>query len=150
MLGGVGVLLGSMLVKPLTTRYGTGTVLLWGQLASAIGWMLMPAIPAALFGSPTISAAVYGLAIFFVDFGATLFYIPYGALRQKVTPDPMLGRMIATMRFLTVAMAPIGSMIAGALGQQLGVRTALACVGVAAMLLTLATLFGSGLRQMKD
>jgi MFS family permease len=150
MLGGVGVLLGSVLVKWLTARLGIGTVLLSGQVASAIGWMMMPAIPAALFGSALASAAVYGLAVFFVDFGATLFYIPYGALRQKVTPDPLLGRMIATMRFLTVAMAPIGSMIAGALGQQFGVRTALACVGAAAMLLTLTAVFGSGLRRMKD
>jgi MFS family permease len=150
MLGGVGVLLGSVLVKPLTSRLGVGTVLLLGQIGSAIGWMLMPAIPAALFGSATATAAVYGLAIFFVDFGATLFYIPYGALRQKVTPDPMLGRMIATMRFLTVAMAPAGSIIAGALGQHFGVRNALACVGVAAIAMTLATLFGSGLRQVRD
>jgi hypothetical protein len=150
MLGGVGVLLGSVLVKPLTSRLGVGTVLLLGQIGSAIGWMLMPTIPSALFGSATASAAVYGLAMFFVDFGATLFYIPYGALRQKVTPDPMLGRMIATMRFLTVAMAPVGSIIAGALGQHFGVRSALACVGVAATVMTLATLFGSGLRQVKD
>lgn len=150
MLGGVGVLAGSVLVKPLTRRLGVGSVLMVGQAASALGWVLMPAIPAALFGSVTASAALYGLAMFFVDLGATLFFIPYGALRQKLTPDPMLGRMIATMRFLTVAMAPVGSMLAGVMGQQIGVRAALGWIGAASVALVLATLFGTRLRRIRD
>ncbi|GAB3471029.1 MFS transporter [Massilia terrae] len=149
MLGGVGVLAGSVLVKPLTARLGVGTVLMVGQAASAVGWVLMPAIPATLFGSAA-AATLYGIAMFFVDLGATLFFIPYGALRQKLTPDPMLGRMIATMRFLTVAMAPIGSMVAGVMGQQIGVRAALGWIGAASIALVLATLFGTGLRKVKD
>lgn len=150
MLGGVGVLAGSMLVKPLTRRLGVGSVLMVGQAASAIGWVLMPAIPVSLFGSEAATAALYGIAMFFVDLGATLFFIPYGALRQKLTPDAMLGRMIATMRFLTVAMAPIGSMVAGVMGQQIGVRAALGWIGAASIALVLATLFGTGLRHVKD
>lgn len=149
MLGGVGVLAGSLLVKPLTLRFGVGPVLLLGQVGSAIGWVLMPLIPAALWGSMTATAALYAVAMFWVDFGATLFYIPYGALRQKVTPDPMLGRMIATMRFLTVAMAPVGSMLAGVLGERFGVRTSLACVGVGALGLVLAASLGD-LRKVRD
>jgi MFS-type transporter involved in bile tolerance (Atg22 family) len=58
--------------------------------------------------------------------------------------------MIGTMRFLTVAMAPVGSMIAGVLGQQFGVRNALGCIGVAAFAQVLATLFASDLRKVKD
>jgi Na+/melibiose symporter-like transporter len=144
------VLAGSLLVKRSTERLGVGPILLAGLVASAIGWVLMPLIPATLFGSATGSVALYAIAMFWVDFGATLFYIPYGALRQKVTPDPMLGRMVATMRFLTVAMAPIGSMVAGVLGERLGVRAGLACVGVGALALVLATLFASGLSKVKD
>lgn len=150
MLGGVGVLAGSVLVKPLTRRLGVGSVLMVGQAASAVGWVLMPLIPPALFGSVSATAALYGVGMFFVDLGATLFFIPYGALRQKLTPDPMLGRMIATMRFLTVAMAPIGSMAAGLMGQQIGVRAALGWIGAASIALVLATLFGTRLRQIRD
>lgn len=150
MLGGVGVLAGSVLVKPLTRRLGVGSVLMVGQAASAVGWVLMPLIPPTLFGSVSATAALYGVGMFFVDLGATLFFIPYGALRQKLTPDPMLGRMIATMRFLTVAMAPIGSMAAGLMGQQIGVRAALGWIGAASIALVLATLFGTRLRQIRD
>ena len=34
--------------------------------------------------------------------------------RLAITPDRLLGRMTATMRFLTVAMAPFGSLVGGA------------------------------------
>jgi MFS family permease len=150
MLGGVGVLAGSVLVKPLARRFGTGAALLAGMVVSGAGFMLLPSIPPALFGSHFATAAAYAAVIFCIDCGATLFFIPYGALRQKVTPDAMLGRMIATMRFLTVAMAPVGAALAGVLGERFGVRNGLLCVGAGALALVLATAFGSGLRDVKD
>lgn len=150
MLGGVGVLAGSVLVKPVSTRFGTGAALLAGLVVSGAGFILLPTIQPALFGSAAATAAAYGCVMFCVDCGATLFFIPYGALRQKVTSDAMLGRMIATMRFLTVAMAPVGAAFAGALGERIGVRSALLCVGGGALVLVLATAFASGLRDVKD
>jgi Na+/melibiose symporter-like transporter len=113
MLGGVGVLAASVMIKPLTRRLGTGGALLAGIVASAIGFTMLPFIPANLLGSAIGTAVAYGFCMFWIDCGATLFYIPYGALRQRVTPDEMLGRMVATMRFATVAMAPTGSVLAG-------------------------------------
>jgi MFS family permease len=150
MLGGLGVLAGSLLVKPLTCRLGTGGSLLAGLVLSGCGFILVPAIQPAMFGSDAATVAAYGAVIFCLDCGATLFFIPYSALRQKVTPDAMLGRMIATMRFLTVAMAPAGAALAGALGERFGVRNGLLCVGAGALALVLATAFASGLRQVKD
>jgi MFS family permease len=150
MLGGAGVLAGSMLVKPLTLRLGTGGALLVGIVASAPGFVLLPVISPHLLGSATATATSYAICMFWIDCGATLFFIPYGALRQKVTPDAMLGRMVATMRFLTVAMAPIGSALAGAIGEQWGVRTALSVVGGAAVAVVLATTFLAKLGKVKD
>ena len=56
------------------------------------------------------------------DFGAVLYGINYLALRQAITPDRLLGRMTATMRFLTVAAAPLGSLAGGALATAIGLR----------------------------
>ena len=56
------------------------------------------------------------------DFGAILYGINYLALRQAITPDRLLGRMTATMRFLTVASAPLGSLVGGALATGIGLR----------------------------
>ena len=56
------------------------------------------------------------------DFGGVLCGINYLALRQAITPDRLLGRMTATMRFLTVAAAPLGSLAGGALATVIGLR----------------------------
>jgi MFS family permease len=150
MLGGAGVLAGSVMVKPLSRRLGTGAAIIAGLCASAIGFVLLPTIPPALFGSAAATAAAYGVAMFFLDCGATLFFITYSALRQRVTPDAMLGRMVATVRFLAVAMAPIGALTAGAVAERFSVRAGLACVAAGATMLVLVTVFAGGLHKMKD
>lgn len=149
-LGGFGVLASSMLVKPLTRRHGSGVTMLLGLAATTVTFMLQPAIPAALFGSALASAVAYGVLMFFLDCGVTLFFIPYLAMRQRVTPDEFLGRMISTMRFLTVATAPLGALAAGAIAEHFSVRIGLACVAACALALTLAMVLASPLRTVRS
>jgi MFS family permease len=149
MLGGVGVLASSVLLKPFTKRFGSGGTIVIGLCASSVGFMLMPAIPRGLFGSSAASAMAYAVVVFWLDCGATLFFLPYLALRQRVTPDALLGRMTSTMRFMTVAMAPVGAAGAGLLAQRIGVRGGLAVVAAGALLLTLGTLFGTKLHRIR-
>ncbi len=148
-LGGLGVFVSSVLVKPLTRRFGPGRTVLIGLGATTLGFMLVPTIPGALFGSAQASALAYGVLTFFFDCGVMLFFIPYMSLRQKVTPDAFLGRMISTMRFLTVATAPLGALAAGAVAQHFGVRTGLACVAAGGVALTGAMLCFSPLRGVR-
>ena len=149
MLGGVGVLASSVLLKPLTRRFGAGGTVVIGLCASSIGFMLMPAIPRDLLGSSNASAAAYAVVVFWLDCGATLFFLPYLALRQRVTPDAFLGRMTSTMRFMTVAMAPVGAAGAGLLAEHIGVRGGLAVVAGGALLLTASTLLGTRLHRVE-
>jgi hypothetical protein len=67
--------------------------------------------------------------------GAILTFINFLALRQAVTPAPLLGRMTSTMRWLTLLPAGPGALIGGGLGEYLGLRAALAFSGVTALLL---------------
>ncbi|HEV7813879.1 MAG TPA: MFS transporter [Janthinobacterium sp.] len=148
-LGGLGVFLSSMLLKPLTKRFGPGGTILIGLGATAFGFTVAASIPPALFGSTTASAVAYGILSFFFDCGVMLFFMPYMSLRQKVTPDAFLGRMISTMRFLTVAMAPIGAMLSGALAEHFGIRNALACIAGGGILLTISMVWFSPLRSVR-
>jgi MFS family permease len=150
MAGGVGVLAGSLLIKPVTRRLGTGASLLAGLVVSCAGFALLPGLASLPAGAKAATALAYAVVMFCVDCGATMFFIPYGALRQKVTHDAMLGRMIATMRFLTVAMAPVGATLAGALGQRLGVQGGMYCVAAGATTLMLATAFASAVHKVRD
>jgi predicted MFS family arabinose efflux permease len=150
MLGGAGILAGSILIKPLSTRYGTGRAILVGLCVSALGFVLMPAIPARLLGSTAFTAVAYGSVVFLLDCGATLFFVPYIALRQRVTPDAVLGRMVATMRSLTVASAPLGALAAGAIAERFSVRTGLVCVAAGAIVLAVAAVAGTRLHNVND
>jgi hypothetical protein len=149
MLGGLGVLVSSMILKPLTRRHGTGAVILIGVGCTALSFALMPALPRELFGSAAATACAYAALVFLFDCGAMLFFMPYLALRQTVTPDEFLGRMVSTMRFLTVAIGPLGALAAGAIAEQFSVRAGLACVGAGALALTAWLTFGTGLRTLR-
>jgi predicted MFS family arabinose efflux permease len=149
MLGGFGVMASSILMKPLNSRFGPGKTVLIGIGATALGFVLMPTIPATLFGSANASAIAYGALVFFFDCGVMLFFIPYLSLRQKVTPDAYLGRMISTMRFLTVATAPLGALAAGYVADHYSVRTGLACVAAGGIALTAALLCSKSLREVR-
>jgi hypothetical protein len=143
------VLASSVLLKPLTRRFGSGGTIVIGLCASSIGFILMPAIPRDLFGSASASTVAYAVVVFWLDCGSTLFFLPYLALRQRVTPDAFLGRMTSTMRFMTVAMAPVGAAGAGLLADRIGVRGGLGVVAAGALLLTLGTLFGTKLHRIR-
>src|SRR5688500_12479983 len=67
--------------------------------------------------------------------GAVLVFINFLAMRQAVTPEPLLGRMTSTMRWLILIPAGPGALIGGWLGEHVSLRAALAFAGVGALLL---------------
>jgi hypothetical protein len=71
------------------------------------------------------------------------------SIRQRVTPDRLLSRMNATMRFLMTGVLAVGAAAAGFIGQYASVRTAL---WVAAIGLSVAwlPLFFSPLRALRE
>ncbi|MES2264474.1 MAG: MFS transporter [Pseudomonadota bacterium] len=148
-LGGIGVFASSVLVKPLSRRYGAGVTVQAGIAATALSFVLLPCIPRDLFGSAHASAAAFVALSFFFDCGVMLFLIAYASLRVSVTPDAFMGRMISTMRFLTVAMAPLGALAAGYMGGHFSIRTGLACVGAGGVGLTIAMLLSKPVRGVR-
>jgi len=147
MVGGIGVLVSSLMLKPLVQRYGPTGAMLIGVGLCAFAYTMTPLIPANLFGYPLASAMACAAMSFFLDCGVMLFLMPYTTLRQKVTPDAYLGRMVSTMRFLTVAIAPVGALSAGYLGEHFSIRTGLACVAAGSMVLMLLLAFSPSVRQ---
>ncbi|SEM67506.1 Major Facilitator Superfamily protein [Duganella sp. CF402] len=147
MIGGVGVLASSFLLKPLTRLFGATGAMLTGVGLCTFAYIINPLIPANLFGYPLASAIACACLSLFLDCGVMLFLMPYTTLRQKVTPDEYLGRMVSTMRFLTVAIAPVGALTAGYLGEHFNVRTGLACVAAGSVVLMLLLALSPSVRQ---
>ena len=63
-------------------------------------------------------------------FGAVLIFINFLALRQAVTPAPLLGRMTSTMRWLILLPAGPGALLGGWLGEHVDLRASLAFAGL--------------------
>lgn len=143
--GGIGCLAASFLAKRINERYGVGVTMLGGLFLTGIAWGLIA------FTQPGNIATVLVLAagILAFDFGGTLFFINYLSLRQAVTPDHLLGRVISTMIFLTVATAPLGSLLGGALGEWVGLRGTLVITAVAGVVLGLVLMRLSPLSEMR-
>ena len=69
--------------------------------------------------------------------GAVFIFINFLALRQSVTPGPMLGRMTSTMRWLILLPGGPGALWGGWLGEHYGLRASLGFAGVTGLLLAL-------------
>jgi MFS family permease len=142
-LGGLGCVLASMLAQRLSARYGVGPMLVNGLIMTAVGWQAFGLIG----GPPWIATLALGAAMLVFDFGAIQWGINYLALRQAITPDRLLGRMTATMRFFGVASAPLGSLVGGALATAIGLRPTLLTVAALGLVLSVAAVIWSPVRQ---
>jgi MFS family permease len=126
---GVGSLLGTWLAVPCERRLGRVPTLVLSVVLNAASLVVF-----VLTASPVpvgISLAVSGVAI-------VLWNVVTVSLRQRITPDRLLGRMNAAYRLVGWGTMPIGSLLGGVLASWLGLRPAF----LVAALITLATLVG--------
>jgi predicted MFS family arabinose efflux permease len=141
--GGVGVFIGARCATRIGRRLGHGRA----------PWILGAALAPANLLLPLIgrgpwlwaAAAAWLLSAFQIGIDNVLLV----SFRQRVTPDRLLGRMNATMRFLLHGALALGSALAGLLGEVAGVRAAL-WVSAVGLALTWLPIFFSPLRRMRD
>ncbi len=116
--GGVGILLGARLARPLAARLGHGRT-----LALAGPWFAPAAVAVALVGTgPWLWVAGAGWLAIMTKTG--IDNVLGVTLRQHLTPDPLLGRMNATFRFLLTGALAVGSALGGLIGEVADVRVA--------------------------
>ena len=118
-LGNVGLLGGALVAPRLSSRFGAGPVLI--ATAAASGWSLL-LIPLASgdLAIPLLVASGLGFGFCVVVYNVTGI-----SLMQAITPDRMLGRMNASRRFIVWGVIPLGMLLGGVLGSNLGLRETL-------------------------
>jgi MFS family permease len=141
---GVGTILGSVLGRRLSHRIGPGPCLVAGYAITGVGWLVVALAPAGLLG-----LLAFALMLMLFAGGAVFIFINFLALRQAVTPEPLLGRMTATMRWLTLLAAGPGALLGGWLGEHVGLRAALAFAGGSALVLTVSAWRLPLIRELK-
>ena len=141
-LGG-GLLIGALVVKSLTKRFGQGKTMIFATLLNAFACLLIPSASGewAIF----ILIAAYIL----LAFGLQLHGINLMSLRQSITPDNLQGRMNGSFRFVNVLMMMFGALIAGFLGEWIGLRATL-FIGAVGMFLPFLRLFFSPVRKLAE
>jgi len=127
---GAGTVLASVFGNRISARIGPGPCLVLGFAVSGLGWLQLALAPVGFWG---VVSFVVMLLCFGV--GAVLMFINFLALRQAVTPEPLLGRMTSTMRWLILLPAGPGALLGGYLGEHLGLRYAMGLGGAGALLL---------------
>jgi MFS family permease len=126
---GVGSLVGTWLAVPAERRLGRVPTLVLSVVlnAAALGVYVLTTSP-VLIGT---ASAVSGVAI-------VLWNVVTVSLRQRITPDRLLGRMNAAYRLVGWGTMPIGSLLGGVLAEWLGLQPTF----LVAAAITLATLVG--------
>jgi MFS family permease len=123
----VGGIVGAMLSNRISPIFGVGPTMLAG-LSGATLCPLLLLIPRN--GSVPSMLIMIGTELLY-GFGVLTFNVITVTVRQVVTPNRLLGRMNASYRMVLFSMAPLGSALAGVLGQHFGLRTALVIAVVA-------------------
>jgi MFS family permease len=142
---GVGTVVASLYGNRISRRLGPGPCLVLGVAICGAGWLLLSVAPQNAWGVAAFTATLMMFAI-----GAVLTFINFLALRQAVTPAPLLGRMTSTMRWLILIPAGPGALLGGWLGEHSGLRTSLAVAGCGSLLLAVAALRLSVIRNLKS
>jgi predicted MFS family arabinose efflux permease len=142
---GPGALVGALIAGRLTQRLGLGPTLVGTAFLSGIVMLLIP-----LAGGPQMLAIALLIAGQFLLSLIVLVYSVNGiSLRQAVTPDRLLGRMTASMRFLTWGVNPVGALLGGLSGEMIGLRGTLWVAALGAMTGFLWIWF-SPVRQLRE
>lgn len=128
--GSGGALLGAVVAGRVARTLGQGRAIWVGAVGSALASALVPLASAPLaWGLVVLLTAQWLMAM-----GSTIYNVNQVALRQAITPDRLLGRMNASMRFVVWGVMPLGSLLGGVLGGAIGLRSTLIVAAVGGLL----------------
>jgi len=116
-LGAVGGLLGAIATPHIVRKIGEARAIPVGAIAFSVVAMGLPI--AAMI--PQFAFALLVVQGVIGSFTVLLYNITQVTFRQRITPPRLLGRMNASVRFVVWGVMPIAALVAGMLGESLGV-----------------------------
>ncbi len=131
--GGISSLVGAVFAGRAGVRLGIGPAMVLGVAAMGVSMFFVPAARDA-------SILALGLLIgqqMFGDGAFTVYEINQVSLRQSITPEHVMGRVNAGIRFLGLGAMLAGALIGGVLGELAGERVALVAAGSGVLLAAL-------------
>ena len=141
---GAGALLGASITPRLEARIGSARLLL---LAAAIMPLMVGLMPAA---SPGWGISLYAAGNFGFAAAVVVGSILARTHRHQVVPRELLPRVMATVRFISWGVVPIGAFLAGVAASTLSVRGALFVTAALIVLAPAATWTSVEIRHRRN
>ncbi len=127
---GVGTFVGALVAGWAARRVGQGRAIVAGAIVSSFGTLLIPLAT----GPAVVTISLLLLAQFLMGLGVMVYGVNQVSLRQAITPDHLLGRMNASIRFIGWIAAPLGALMGGVLGESIGLHATLVIAALGGVL----------------
>ncbi|MBW4722271.1 MFS transporter [Saccharothrix obliqua] len=137
---GVGGVLGALTADRWNRRFGQTRVIWLSMLVTQPLGLLLP------LAEPGWRLAFVVVADLVTAYGTIVYNIAQVSYRQAICPDHLLGRMNASVRFVVWGALPVGGLVGGLLGSEIGVLATL-WVGVVGRVLSVVWVVQSPLRR---
>ena len=115
-IGNLGVLAGALLSERVSRWIGLGPTIVWSAFFSSFALIAVAIAPRDAPVPFLIAGGFIGTVT------AVIYNVNQVSLRQAITPERMLGRMNATMRFIVWGTIPVGALVGGVLGGVIGLQ----------------------------
>lgn len=119
--GAAGSLVGSLGANTLVRRFGSAPTLIGAAIASGAGYLVMASSQGWELAGPA-----FALVGFAIGAGSVVSI----SLRQRLTPDNLMGRVGAAWRGIVWGAAPVGALAAGSFASVSGLRVPLVLAGI--------------------
>ncbi|RVX47926.1 MFS-type transporter involved in bile tolerance (Atg22 family) [Nonomuraea polychroma] len=143
MSGGLGGLIGGLSGGWLSRKFGTARMTWLAVTVGAPFSLLLPMTQADW------RVACFAITSIMLSWSAALSNVGQSTYRQTVTPEHLLGRVNASVRFMTWGALPLGALLGGLIAQQIGVRQTL-WLFLAGRVLSFVPLLFSPLPRLRD
>lgn len=137
----VAALAGTVVSSRIVTRVGLGRTIAVTSILSSASWLSVPLAPPSNPLPVIVAGALTG------PFFGVIFNVNQLSLRQAITPERLMGRMNAVVRFMYWGTMPAGSFAGGALATVIGIRPTL-FVGVVGSTLAFVPLAATSLVRL--
>lgn len=111
--GAMGGFFGAVGASRITRIIGRRRAMTWGTALLVVGQAVMGT---AVNGPMAAAGFLVG------SFGVSVFSVVGRSLRQAVTPDRILGRVVSTFRLIGISGVPIGALLGGVVAGTFGIR----------------------------
>jgi MFS family permease len=112
-------LVGAVVNGRVIRRLGIGPTIVATSMLASLAWLSVPLAPVSNPLPLVIAGALLG------PFFGVMFNLNQLSLRQAITPERLMGRMNAVVRFMYWGTMPIGSLAGGAVATLIGIRPTL-------------------------